>query len=116
MADLSFTTKPLTGALLAPAFHSMPDAMLADAIGELDCRAKACEAEVKSAREALKARGVVRRKASASPSPFPTLSVSLDTAVIRAEMGENWCDDRSKPAEIVTMRVTVHKAALAIAA
>ena len=45
MADLSFTTKPVTGApVAADRFHNIPNERLADQIGELDCQVKAAEA------------------------------------------------------------------------
>lgn len=118
MADLSFTTKPVTGAPVAPdGFHNLPDAMLADRIGALDCQSKALEAELKAAKEALKARGIDRAEGHRFTVTFSqSIRVALDTAAIRAEMGGKWCDDRSKLAEVVTMRVTVNKAALALAA
>ena len=118
MADLSFTTKPVTGApVTADRFHTIPNELLADQIGELDCRVKAAEAELKAAKDALKARGVDRADGQRFTVTFSqSIRVTLDTAAIRTEMGGKWCDDRSKLAEVTVSRVTVNKAALAIAA
>ena len=118
MADLSFTTKPVTGARIgADRFHNIPNALLADRIGDLDCRSKAIEAELKAAKDALKARGVDRTDGLRFTVTFSQfIRVTLDAAAIRSEMGGKWCDDRSKLAEVVTARITVNKAALAVAA
>jgi hypothetical protein len=36
-------------------FHNLPDSLLADAIGDLDCRSKAIEAELTAAATVIKA-------------------------------------------------------------
>jgi hypothetical protein len=110
MATLTLTTNP-------DRFHNMPAVMLADLIGDLDCQSKAIEVELKAAKNALKARG----QASVAGSRFAitfTASIrqTLDTAAVRAAMGQTWFDDHSKLAEVVTTRVVAHKTAQAFAA
>jgi hypothetical protein len=98
------------------ALHSW-DALLADAIGDLDCRSKAIETELKAAKSELNARGLDRAAGERfTVTLSQSIRISLDTTAIRAEMGAQWCDDRSKLIEITAMRVSVNKAALAIAA
>jgi hypothetical protein len=57
MATLANTTS-------ASRFHNLPDVLLADAIGDPDCRSKAIEADLKAAKDTLKARGVTVDKAA----------------------------------------------------
>ena len=118
MADLSFTTKPVTGAPIATdRFHNIPNTMLADMIGELDCQSKAIEAELKSAKDTLKSRNVDRAEGVRFTVSFSaSIRQTLDSAAVKVAMGQKWFDDHSKLAEIVTTRVSVNKAALAVAA
>jgi hypothetical protein len=117
MADLSFTTKSITGAPIATdRFHNIPKTILADIIGDLDCQSKAIEAELKAAKDALKARG----QASVTGNRFAitfTASIrqTLDSAAVKAAMGQTWFDDHSRLAEVITTRVIAHKTAQAFA-
>lgn len=110
MADLSHSTP-------AARFHNMPASLLADAIGALDVQIKALEAEREAARMALKARGIARAEGNSFTVSFvSSIRQTLDTAAVKAAMGQQWFDDNSKLAEISAMRVSVNKAALALAA
>ena len=101
----------------ADRFHNMPAAMLADLIGDLDCQSKAIEAELKAAKDALKARGAERADGSRFSVTFSaSIRQTLDTAAVKSVMGQTWFDDHSKLAEVVTCRVLANKAALAVAA
>ena len=86
--------------------HNISPSMLADLIGELDRKAKDADNELKAAKDALKARNIV----TATGDQFTVqvgsqIRASLDTTAIRAEMGSEWCDDRSKLAEVITVRI-----------
>jgi len=98
-------------------FHNMPSHMVADAIGALDAQIKALEAEKEAARMALKARGAVKAEGERFIVSFvSSIRQSLDSEAVRKAMGQSWFDDHSKLAEVTSMRVTVNKAALAVAA
>ena len=117
MADLSFTTKPVTGTPVGDTLHNISNAALADMIGDMDCRAKALEAQLKVAKDALKARGVDRAEGQRfTVTISASIRQTLDSAAVKAEMGQTWFDDRSRLAEVITTRISVNKAALAIAA
>jgi hypothetical protein len=110
MATLTLTTNP-------DRFHNMPAIMLANLIGDLDCQSKAIEVELKAAKDALKARG----QASVTGNRFAitftsSIRQTLDTAAVKAAMGQTWFDDHSKLAEVITTRVIAHKTALSVAA
>ena len=86
--------------------HNLSPAMLADLIGELDRKSKDAEAELKAAKEALKARGLV----SATGERFTIqlanrIRATLDTAAVKAELGQVWYDDHCKLAEVSTIRI-----------
>jgi hypothetical protein len=102
-----------TSQITTPAtrFHNLSPSMLADIIGELDRKAKDAETELKAAKEALKARGVV----SATGARFTvqlksSIRQSLDIDRVKAAMGQVWFDDHSKLAEVVTVRIAAVKA------
>ena len=110
MATLTPTTIP-------DRFHNMPVHMLADMIGDLDCQSKAIEAELKSAKDALKARGADRAEGARFTVSFSaSIRQTLDSAAVKAAMGQTWFDDHSKLAEVITTRVSVNMAALALVA
>ena len=114
----AITTPAVTGApIAADRFHNIPNPMLADMIGDLDCQQKALEAELKSAKDALKARGMDRAEGQRFTVSFSaSIRQTLDSAAVKAAMGQVWFDDHSKLAEIVTTRVSVNKVALALVA
>jgi hypothetical protein len=118
MADLSFTTKPVTGAPIATdRFHNIPNTILADMIGDLDCQSKAIETELKAAKDALKARGQTSVTGNRFVITFTSsIRQTLDTAAVKAAMGQTWFDDHSKLAEVITTRVSANKTAQALAA
>lgn len=109
MADLSHTTS-------AARFHNMHASLLADAIGMIDAQIKALEVEKDAARKALLAHALERVEGERFTITFcSSIRQTLDTAAVKAEMGQQWFDDRSKLAEVTAMRVTINKAALAAA-
>ena len=98
-------------------FHNMPVHMLTDMIGDLDCQQKALEAELKAAKDALKSRNVDRAEGVRLTVSFSaSIRQTLDSAAVKAAMGQTWFDDHSKLAEVLTTRVSVNKAPLAVAA
>ena len=112
-----FTTIPAGFAAAPDRFHNLPDALLADQIGDLDCQSKAIETELKAAKDALKARGVEKAFGERfTVCVSETVRWNLDTAAVKAEMGAKWYDAHCKTAPVTTVRVTVNKAALAFAA
>lgn len=97
-------------------FDNLSAAMLADAIGAIDAEIKSLEAEKEAARAALKARGLNRAEGERFAVAFvSSIRQSLDVAAVKAEMGQQWFDDRCKLAEVNSMRITVNRAALAAA-
>ena len=92
--------------------HNISPSMLADLIGELDRKAKDADNELKAAKDALKARNIVTATGDLFTVQVASqIRASLDTTAIRAEMGSEWCDDRSKLAEVVTVRIAAVKTA-----
>lgn len=76
MATLTHTTNP-------DRFHNMPAALLADLIGDLDCQSKALEAELKVAKDALKAHGSDKVEGSRFTVSFSaSIRQTLDTAAV----------------------------------
>lgn len=109
MATLSHTTNP-------DRFHNMPPGMLADQIGKLDREAKAAAAELEAAKDAFKARGLLIAEGTAFAVMIQkSIRQTLDTAALKAAMGQPWFDDHSKLAEVMSMRITASNA-LAVAA
>ena len=97
-------------------FHNLPLHMLADEIGDLDCRIKALEAQKDAARLALLARGAKNAVGSMFTVSFTNaIRQTLDANAVKAAMGQQWFDDHSRLAEVTSMRVAVNKAALAAA-
>ena len=110
MATHTLTTSPSR-------FHNMPPGILADLIGKMDREAKNAAAELEAAKDAFKSRGLLIAEGDAfAVMVQKSIRQTLDTTAVKAEMGQQWFDDRSKLAEVVTMRITANKAALAIAA
>lgn len=86
--------------------HNLSPSMLADLIGELDRKAKDADAELKAAKDALKARGLV----SATGDRFTvqvanSIRDTLDTTAVKTELGQVWFDDHCKLAEVSTIRI-----------
>ena len=93
-------------------FHNLSAADIADTLG----RVKAEAAEVKEREDALKAELVARGVTEAQGDLFRATITeaarwSLDANAIRAEMGETWCDRRSKVATVITLRVSARTGA-----
>jgi hypothetical protein len=106
-----------TSTVLSP-FHNLSLGELVDQLGH----AKAEAAGIKAREEALKAELTARGVTEAEGALFrATVSEAarwtLDAAVIREEMGEAWCDKRSKVTATTTVRVSARKGVkLAVAA
>lgn len=95
-------------------FHNLSPAMLADLIGKLDREAKTATAELDAAKDAFKARGLLIAEGDThSVMVQKSIRQSLDTAKVKADMGQTWFDDHSRLSEVVTLRITA--AALATA-
>lgn len=95
-------------------FHNMSVEALADLIGELDCDAKAIDARLSAAKAEMKARGVLAAHgARFSVARVDATRWTLDTAKVKAEMGEAWSQARSKIAAVTSFRVSVNRAAVA---
>ena len=87
-------------------FHNLSPAMLADLIGDLARKAKDASNELEAAKTAFKARGLlIAEGRTHSVMVQKTIRQTLETAAVKAEMGQAWFDDRSKLAEVVTLRI-----------
>jgi hypothetical protein len=88
-------------------FHNYSPSMLADEIGRLDREAKAANAALEAAKDAFKARGLLIAEGDThSVMVQKSIRQNLDVSKVKAEMGQTWFDDRSKLAEVVTLRIT----------
>ena len=87
-------------------FHNLSPAMLADLIGQLDRTAKAATAELDAAKDAFKARGLLIAEGEThSVMVQKSIRQTLDTAKVKAAMGQVWFNDNSKLGEVVTLRI-----------
>ena len=87
-------------------FHNLSPAMLADLIGDFDRKAKATTAELDTAKDAFKARGLlITEGATHSVMLQKSIRQTLDTAKVKAAMGQAWFDDNSRLAEVMTLRI-----------
>ena len=79
---------------------------IADQLGQLEAEKAALEAKIKALKEEIKSCGVssIQGKFFAV-SVGTSISQTLDTNAVKAEMGESWFDDHSRLQEIVTIRV-----------
>ena len=95
--------------------HSVPD--LADILGQLDAEVKSLEERMKAAKAELNARGVDRAEGERfNVTKSETVRWSLDTAAAKEALGEAWVTAHSKLSPVTTFRITVRRAALALAA
>ena len=95
-------------------FDNVTAGMLADAIGALDIEAKSIKARLDAAKAEFKA----RKLDSATGDRFTitrsdAVRWTLDSKGIRDEMGEDWCNARSRTAPVTSLRATAIPAALA---
>lgn len=98
----------------APRFHNLSPAMLADLIGDLDRKAKAASAELDAAKDAFKARGLLIAEGETfSVMAQKSIRQTLDTAKVKADMGQQWFDDHSRLGEVVTLRIAATASAVA---
>jgi hypothetical protein len=96
-----------TNTTTANRFHNLSPAMLADLIGRLDREAKNATAELDAAKDAFKARGLLIAEGDThSVMVQKTIRQTLDTAKVKADMGQVWFDDHSRLGEIVTLRIS----------
>jgi hypothetical protein len=97
-------------------FHNISPEMLADMIGQLDREAKAAMSALEEAKDAFKFRGLLIAAGEAfSVQVQKTIRQTLDTAAVKAEMGQQWFDDHSRLGEVTSLRIAA-SAAEAIAA
>lgn len=90
----------------AARFHNLSPAMLADLIGDLDHKAKDASAELDAAKDAFKSRGLLIAEGDAhSVMVQKSIRQTLDTAKVKAAMGQIWFDDNSRLAEVTTLRI-----------
>ena len=88
-------------------FHNISPAMLADLIGDLDRKAKSASAELGAAKDAFKARGLLIAEGEThSVMLQKSIRQTLDTAKVKAAMGQVWFDDNSHLGEVVTLRIS----------
>ena len=80
---------------------------MADLIGQLDKQAKAATAELEVAKDAFKASGLLIAEGEThSVKLQKSIRQTLDTAKVKAEMGQQWFDDNSRLGEVVTLRIS----------
>ena len=94
-------------------FDNVTAGMLADAIGALDVEAKA----IKTRLDAAKAEFKSRKLDSAAGDRFTitrsdAVRWTLNAKGLKDEMGENWCNARSRTASVTSLRVAAIPAAL----
>ena len=100
----------------ASRFHNLSPAMLADLIGQLDKQAKAASAELDAAKDAFKARGLLVAEGDTFAIVLQkTIRATLDTTIVKAEMGQPWYDDHCKLAEVSSLRISAAKPATVMA-
>lgn len=91
-------------------FDNISPSMLADLIGQLDRAAKAANAELDEAKDAFKSRGLLIAQGDAfAVSLQKTIRQSLDTAMVKASMGQNFFDNHSRLSEVSTLRIAAAK-------
>src|SRR5665213_4631507 len=95
--------------------HSVPE--LADILGQLDAEVKSLEERMKAAKAELNTRGVDGAEGERfNVTKSETVRWSLDTAAAKEALGEAWVTAHSKVSPVTTFRITVRRAALALAA
>lgn len=98
-------------------FDNLPTPDIADLIGDVDAQIKAIEARMKTAKAELSARGVDRAEGERfTVTKSETVRWTLDTAAAKEALGEAWCTKHSHITPVTSFRITVNRAALAVAA
>jgi hypothetical protein len=99
-------------------FDNLSPAQIADELGGLDVQSKAIEARMSALKAELKRRGTMHAAGERfAVTRSDAQRWSLDTASVRAEMGEAWCNSRSKMAAVTSFRLAaVHSGPMQIAA
>lgn len=81
---------------------------LADQIGQLDAQIKVLSKELEALKAQAKASGLNEIEGRVFIVTISKdIKATLETAKVRAEMGQKWYDDHCKLAEISTLRVKV---------
>lgn len=103
---MSPASKPKAAAPAPTRFHALSDAQLADEIGAIDGEMDAAKTRQDEARAEMTARGkwaIEGRLFTVQKSVCATSSI--DTAAVRAEMGEAWVAAHSKPGKRTNFKV-----------
>jgi hypothetical protein len=68
---------------------------------------------MKEAKAELQARGVIRAEGDLfTVTRSDAIRIMIDTTAVREAMGQKWCDDHLKMANVASFRVTVERAAV----
>lgn len=87
-------------------FDNLCDQMLADEIGRLDREVKAHKARLDAAKSEFKARGLKQATGEKyAISSSTTTRWTLNTAKIKAAMGQAWIDTHSNLGNVTTIRI-----------
>jgi len=86
---------------------------LADKIGQLDAQISILTEQLEALKTEAKKSGFEEIVGNVFTVTInKSIRVSLDTTAIKKEFGQSWCDNRSKLAEITTLRIKVRDEAL----
>jgi regulator of replication initiation timing len=89
---------------------------LADQIGQLDAQIKVLTKELEALKAQAKSSGLEQIEGRVFVVTISKdIKATLETAKVRAEMGQKWYDDHCKLAEVSTLRVKVRDEAAATA-
>lgn len=81
-------------------------AAIADELGRLNAAADQLESQISALKAQIKASGLDEIEGSNfTVTQSKSIRQTLDTASVKKEMGQSWFDDRSKLAEVVTVRI-----------
>lgn len=87
---------------------------LADQIGSLDAQIKALQEQLDTLKAEAKDRGISTIEGQLfTVTVDKSIRSSLDTALVKKELGQSWYDDHCKLAEVTTVRIKPNPAALA---
>lgn len=86
--------------------NDLSNTALADEIGLVNDQIKALQAKLDSLKDEAKARGLDKVEGKLFSVSFDkSIRSSLDTASVKAELGQSWYDDHCKLAEVTTCRI-----------
>jgi hypothetical protein len=87
--------------------------LLADELGKLDLAKKSLEARIAAIKTELKAAGAVQvLGVNFEVNIGKSIRASLDQALVKKEMGQEWFDDHSSLSEIETVRIKARSQAV----